>query len=111
MTREEILAKVAAGEIPVGEASKLLEKAEQAKETLCEHPIADYRKYGFGRWAVVLKTNGKAIGMAGLKYLAEWNEVDLGYRLLPEYWGMGLATEASRACVEYGFHTLKLSRI
>jgi hypothetical protein len=32
VTKEEILAKVAAGEIPVGEASKLLETAEQAKK-------------------------------------------------------------------------------
>ena len=32
MTKEEILAKVAAGEIPVEEASKLLEKAEQSKK-------------------------------------------------------------------------------
>ena len=32
MTKEEILAKVAAGEIPVEEASKLLEKADQAKK-------------------------------------------------------------------------------
>jgi hypothetical protein len=32
MTKEEVLAKVAAGEIPVEEASKLLEKAEQAKK-------------------------------------------------------------------------------
>jgi hypothetical protein len=32
VTKEEILAKVAAGEIPVEEASKLLEKAEQAKK-------------------------------------------------------------------------------
>ena len=32
VTREEILAKVAAGEIPVEEASKLLEKADQAKK-------------------------------------------------------------------------------
>ena len=31
MTKPEILAKLAAGEIPVDEASKLLEKAEQAK--------------------------------------------------------------------------------
>ena len=31
MTREEILAKIAAGEITVEEASKLLEKADQAK--------------------------------------------------------------------------------
>ena len=32
MTREEILAKVASGAIPVEEASKLLEKADQAKK-------------------------------------------------------------------------------
>jgi hypothetical protein len=32
VTREEILAKVAAGEIPVEEATKLLEKADQAKK-------------------------------------------------------------------------------
>jgi hypothetical protein len=31
VTKAEILAKLAAGEIPVDEASKLLEKAEQAK--------------------------------------------------------------------------------
>ena len=31
MTKEEILAKVAAGEIPVEDAAKLLEKAEQSK--------------------------------------------------------------------------------
>jgi len=49
--------------------------------------------------------------MAGLKYLPEWEEVDLGYRLLPEYWGIGLATEASRASLRYGFETLQLSRI
>ena len=32
VTKEEILAKVAAGEIPVEAASKLLEKADQAKK-------------------------------------------------------------------------------
>jgi hypothetical protein len=32
VTKEEILAKVAAGEVPVEEASKLLEKAEPSKK-------------------------------------------------------------------------------
>lgn len=32
MTKEEILAKVAAGEIPVDEATKLLEKTEPARK-------------------------------------------------------------------------------
>lgn len=49
--------------------------------------------------------------MAGLKYLPEWKEVDLGYRLLPEFWGLGLVTQASRACLHYGWEKLRLGRI
>ena len=88
-----------------------LTSIDEARTLLCLHPIADYRKYGFGRWGVVVKDNGRLIGFAGLKYLDELREVDVGYRLLPEYWGNGLATEAARASVCYGFETLKLSRI
>jgi [ribosomal protein S5]-alanine N-acetyltransferase len=84
---------------------------EQARTMLCERPIADYRRYGFGRWAIVLKANSRLVGMAGLKFLAEQQEVDLGYRVLPELWGMGLATEASLACLRYGLDTLHLARI
>jgi ribosomal-protein-alanine N-acetyltransferase len=84
---------------------------EQARTMLCERPIAEYRRYGFGRWAVVLKANSRIVGMAGLKFLPERQEVDLGYRLLPEYWGMGLATEASLACLRFGLETLHLPRI
>lgn len=84
---------------------------EEARQGLCERPIQEYRTRGFGRRAVVLKSNHKLIGLAGLKYLDDLGEVDLGYRLLQEYWGQGLATEASLACVQYGFQTLRLPRI
>jgi RimJ/RimL family protein N-acetyltransferase len=83
----------------------------EAEAVIRQHPLADYRKYGFGRWAVVVKANARVIGMTGLKYLPDLGEVDLGYRLLPEYWGRGLATEAGQACLRYGFQTLQLSRI
>jgi RimJ/RimL family protein N-acetyltransferase len=39
------------------------------------------------------------------------DEVDLGYRFLPQYWGRGLATEASVVCLAYGFDVLGLERI
>jgi RimJ/RimL family protein N-acetyltransferase len=90
---------------------KPLLNVEQARQTLIDHPIADYRRYGFGRGACILKSTGEQIGFAGLKYLAELGEVDLAYRLLPAHWGQGLATEVALASVRYGFADLGLKRI
>lgn len=84
---------------------------EQSLEMLRSRSMADYRKHGFGRLAVVEKASHQLIGFAGLKYLEERGEVDLGYRLLPTHWGRGFATESSRAILQDGFTRLGLSRI
>jgi len=76
-----------------------------------ENTFKDYSNYGYGRWATILKSENKLIGWAGLKYLPEFDKVDLGYRLSPEYWGYGYATEASIGIVDFGFETLGLQRI
>ncbi|HPF37166.1 MAG TPA: GNAT family N-acetyltransferase [Phycisphaerae bacterium] len=86
-----------------------LASVEAAREAIATYP--DFDTVGYGRWGCVLKETGAMIGFCGLKYLADLEEVDLGYRLLPEYWGRGLATEASLASVAFGFDTLKLTRI
>ena len=91
--------------------AKPLLNVEQARQTLIDHPIADYRRYGFGRGACILKSTGEQIGFAGLKYLDELSEVDVAYRLLPAHWGQGLATEVALASVRYGFVALGLKRI
>ena len=71
----------------------------------------EYEQYGYGRWCTLLKDGQQFVGWAGLSYLPEFDEIDLGYRFLPEYWGIGIATEASRAILAYGFDTLQLKRI
>jgi ribosomal-protein-alanine N-acetyltransferase len=90
---------------------KALLNVEQARQILIDHPIADYRKYGFGRGACILKSTGENIGFAGLKYLEELGEVDVAYRLMPAHWGQGLATETALASVRFGFADLGLKRI
>src|SRR6266568_1472941 len=45
---------------------KRLLNVEQARQILVDHPIADYRKYGFGRGACILKSTGEQIGFADL---------------------------------------------
>ena len=90
---------------------KRLLNVEQARQILINHPIADYRKYGFGRGACILKSTGEQIGFAGLKYLEELGEVDVAFRLMRTHWGQGLATEAALASVRFGFSDLGLKRI
>lgn len=64
-----------------------------------------------GRWAVHLKSNDAFTGWCGLKYIAELDEVDLGYRFFKMYWGKGYATESAKAVMEYGINVLKLQTI
>lgn len=78
---------------------------------------AQYQKYGIGRWAVVEKETGDFIGWSGLKMNFEnrmnghANFIDVGYRLIPKYWGKGYATESGKAAVAYGFETMKYNVI
>lgn len=62
-----------------------------------------YKKYGYGRWAVILKEDESFLGWCGLKYDLELNEHDIGYRFFKKYWGRGYATESAKACIRLGF--------
>lgn len=70
-----------------------------------------WENYGFGWWAVVLKESGELIGHCGLQFIHVTPEVEVTYGLAKTYWRVGLASEAARACLRYGFEDLKLDRI
>lgn len=76
--------------------------------------IRNYHPYtteGMGRWAVIRKSDSAYLGWCGLRFVPELGEVDLGYRFFKKYWGQGYATEASKACLDYGFNHLNLKTI
>jgi RimJ/RimL family protein N-acetyltransferase len=84
---------------------------EEIQQIIKNTTMADYEKYGFGRLAVIYKPDNKYIGFSGLKYLPEFEMVDIGYRFASAYWGMGIATESARPFIPYGFETLNLKEI
>jgi ribosomal-protein-alanine N-acetyltransferase len=84
---------------------------EVARQTLAAAPLADYAKHGYGRFACVWKQTGQVIGFCGPKFLPDTGEVDLGYRFLPDFWGIGLATESARASIDYARRHLGLRRL
>jgi RimJ/RimL family protein N-acetyltransferase len=70
---------------------------------------------GFGLWVLEEKEGGAFVGFAGLAHQEDWTEdehkTEVGWRLDRSFWGRGLATEAARVSVAYGFETLDLERI
>jgi RimJ/RimL family protein N-acetyltransferase len=82
----------------------------EAQELIRDQLIPQFSLYKMGRFMVFLK-DGAFIGWCGLRYYAPKNEVDLGYRLMKKYWGMGFATEASKEILRYGFEILGLQKI
>lgn len=84
---------------------------DMARDILNNVIFKDYAERGYGRFALVLKETGKVIGFSGLKYLTDIEETELGYRLMPEHWGQGLATEAAVASIDFGRDTLGLKRL
>ncbi len=75
-----------------------------------------YVERGIGRWVVIEKSSGNFIGWSGLRLYTEQdgpfngmtNFHDVGYRLLPRYWGKGYATESGKASIDYAFKHMHL---
>ncbi len=85
---------------------------EEALAILRSRPLRDYAVHGFGRMACVLLESNELIGFCGLKRLEDFNsEVDIGYRFVARYWGLGLASESAAALYQQGKDQLQLARI
>jgi RimJ/RimL family protein N-acetyltransferase len=80
---------------------------------------------GLGYFAAVDRASGQPIGWLGLRPPTSTGlrpqsstgpgtaggEAELGYRLLPEVWGLGYATEGARALIGHAFTELDLARV
>ena len=92
-------------------ADTAVKDMEEARQRLEQGPLSDYKKYGYGRFAVELKETGRVIGFCGIKYLPEIDLPEVGYRYLKECWGKGIGTEAAKVCVEFARDDLKIKKL
>ena len=63
-----------------------------------------YETHGIGHLAVTLKDTGVLVGLGGIipRELLGKDEFEIAYSLIPQYWGMGYATELALTMKAYG---------
>lgn len=71
----------------------------------------NWEKYRICLWKLLPKDDDTLIGICGLQHLPEGPDVEIGWWLAPSHWGQGLATEAARQALAYGFEVSNFDRI
>ena len=84
---------------------------DDARRFILEGSWTNQEKPGYGQFLIELKDGGDRVGIGGLLYRENLDVSDIGFALLPEYWGRGLAIEAALALMEYGHSTLGIETI
>ena len=90
-------------------------QSEQNTSDFIKRMQKHFETYGFCYFAVDTLDTGEFIGFIGLchqDYESDFTpHVDIGWRLKQSAWGKGYATEGAKACLEYGFKTLRLREV
>lgn len=68
--------------------------------------IGHWQLRGYGPWVITLKGDDRFIGRAGSNFPLGWPEPEIGWSLLAEHQGRGLATEAARAARDHAYRVL-----
>lgn len=67
--------------------------------------MEQWDSHGHGLWIFHYKDTSEIVGRGGLRkvHIEESEEVEVGYALLPPFWGKGLATEIARVSILVAF--------
>jgi RimJ/RimL family protein N-acetyltransferase len=91
------------------EVARFIKRLERpAAEERLRLAEREWLERGYGMLAVLDRVTGRFLGRAGLKYWDQFDETEVGWALRRDAWGHGYATEAARACIDWGFASLQL---
>jgi [ribosomal protein S5]-alanine N-acetyltransferase len=70
-----------------------------------EFQLRRYAENRYGMMALIEKETGEMVGMCGLlsQVVDDIPELEVGYHILPNYWGKGYAPEAAKFFINYAF--------
>lgn len=80
-------------------------------EGIYAQSVREFAEKGLRLFGIRLRGEEELLGICGFRSLENSGEIELAYELSPEWWGRGLTTEASRACLRYAFEEVGLERV
>lgn len=83
----------------------------EAREEMKVGALHLFAEYGYGPYAMVLRTEGERIGICGLFRRDNLECPDIGFAVLPEHCGRGYAEESARAVVAHARNDLGLDKL
>src|SRR6266516_4500348 len=88
-------------------------KTREQTAAFLENVIGWHRAGLPSPFAVVIRSDGALVGYCGFLHqeVDGEKEIEIGYRLHPDYWNKGIATEGARAVRDHAFRDLKLPRV
>ncbi len=91
-------------------------KDRAQSDVMMDRLNAHITAHGYGLWGVARKTDDKIIGLCGLDPIAEGDlpvgaGIEMAWRMIPEVWRQGLASEAAAAALDWGLANLDVPEI
>ena len=89
----------------------------QQSDAEIRHFQMTYERDEFCMFAAELLATGEFVGFVGMQTMnfaipsVAQPAVEIGWRLVPNYWGRGIATEGASSVVQYAFATLGLREL
>ncbi|MFY8005313.1 MAG: GNAT family N-acetyltransferase [Chitinophagaceae bacterium] len=84
-----------------------MQQLQRTQETMQTH--------GYGLYALERRDTGEFIGFTGFahpRFQSHFTPcVEIGWRIHQQHWQLGFATEAAKACLQYGFNELGFSTV
>lgn len=93
----------------LGIPKNINETVSVIEKWIAENNLSEIKNYTF---AVINSQTGEFMGLFGLKLWPKKNRRgEIWYKIHPDFWNKGIATEAANLVLDFGFNVLKLHRI
>ena len=90
---------------------KNIHNLKDAESYIQNGPLQSYHQNGYGLYMAELKLKSVPVGICGLVKREFFTEPDVGFAFLPEFWGVGFASESAKAVLEFAKNDLNLERV